>query len=104
MENREMSFWKAYDLPEPFPEYRFHPKRKWRFDFAWPSQHVAMEIEGGIWTKGAHVRAIHFMSDMEKYNEATKLGWKVFRFTPQQYNKGIAMDYLREIFHVSKDL
>jgi len=95
-----VSFWKAYGLPEPVPEYRFHPVRKWRFDFAWPLHMIAMEIEGGIWTRGAHVRAIHFMSDMEKYNEAAKMGWRVFRFTPQQYNKGIATDFLRGVFHV----
>ena len=22
-------------LPVPIPEYRFHPTRKWRFDYAW---------------------------------------------------------------------
>ena len=27
--------WQA-TVPEPVREFRFHPKRKWRFDFAWP--------------------------------------------------------------------
>lgn len=30
------------------PEYRFHPTRKWRFDFAIPHIKVAIEIEGGL--------------------------------------------------------
>ena len=89
-----MSFWKAYGLPEPVPEHKFHPVRKWRFDFAWIQQKVAVEIEGGIWTHGAHVRALHYISDMEKYNEAAKLGWRVFRFTPQQYKKGVVQSFL----------
>jgi very-short-patch-repair endonuclease len=92
-----LSFWTAYGLPEPKPEWKFHPTRKWRFDFGWPEQKVAVEIEGGIWNQGAHVRAIHYMSDMEKYNAAAKLGWRVFRFTPQQFKKGEVQAFLLEI-------
>lgn len=93
----KVSFWKAYGLPEPVPEFKFHPTRKWRFDYAWLTEKVAVEIEGGIWNKGAHVRALHYMSDMEKYNEAQKLGWRVFRFTPQQFNKGVVQAFLKEV-------
>lgn len=28
---------RALKLPAPEREYRFHPGRRWRFDFAWPS-------------------------------------------------------------------
>ncbi|HAT10302.1 MAG TPA: hypothetical protein DCS97_06855, partial [Planctomycetes bacterium] len=28
-------------------EHRFHPTRKWRFDFARPDIHLAIEIDGG---------------------------------------------------------
>ena len=92
-----MSLWKACGLPEPTPEYKFHPSRKWRFDFAWIPQKIAVEIEGGIWNYGAHVRGIHFLSDMEKYNEAGKLGWRVFRFTPQQFKKGNVQSFLLDV-------
>jgi len=34
-------------LPEPEREYRFHPRRKWRFDAAWPDAKLAVEVEGG---------------------------------------------------------
>ncbi len=93
-----MSLWLAHGLPEPIAEYRFHPVRKWRFDYAWPPQKIAVEIEGGIWNHGAHVRAIHFMSDMEKYNEAAKMGWKLFRFTPKQFKDGHVFSLLLDIF------
>jgi|SRR5579864_2844161 len=92
--------WKYYGLPEPIAEYRFHPNRKWRFDWAWPFQMIAVEQEGGIWNRGAHVRGRHFLSDMEKYNEATKKGWRVFRFTPEQLKKGTAQAFLTGVFHV----
>jgi len=71
----------ASDLPEPEREYRFHPTRRWRFDFAWPAEKVAVEIEGGIWTRGRHVRGSGFEKDCEKYNMAVAEGWRVFRLT-----------------------
>lgn len=62
-------------------EHKFHPSRKWKFDFAHPPTKTAIEIEGGIWTGGRHTRGKGFEGDCEKYNEATLLGWRVFRLT-----------------------
>lgn len=68
---------------EKFPpwerEHPFHPTRKWRFDFAWPKWKVAVEVEGGTWTSGRHVRGSGFQKDCEKYNNAALLGWTVMR-------------------------
>ena len=84
---------KAAGLPEPEREYRFHPVRRWRFDFAWRQQMVAVEIEGGIWnSRGRHVRGRGFTADCEKYAEAALLGWTVMRFTGQQIESGYALD------------
>ena len=33
--------------PDFVQEYRFHPPRQWRFDFACPTKKLAIEIEGG---------------------------------------------------------
>jgi len=68
-------------LPAPEAEYRFHEKRKWRFDFAWPDSMVAVEIEGGTFVRGRHTRGMGHHKDCEKYNQATLLGWRVLRFT-----------------------
>jgi very-short-patch-repair endonuclease len=65
-------------------EYRFHPYRRWRFDIAVPDLMVAVEIEGGIWSGGRHTRGKGYQGDMEKYNAAQMLGWKVLRYTPDQ--------------------
>lgn len=95
--------WKALGIPEPHPEFKFHPTRKWRFDLAWPDHKIALEIEGGIWTGGRHSRGgIGFLKDMEKYNEAGKLGWRIFRCTPTEFKKGIAQSYIKEVFEVEK--
>lgn len=77
-------------------EHEFHSERKWRFDVVamFTDTKYAFEIEGGIWNNGAHVRGKHFLSDAEKYNTAAALGWKVFRFTPEQILKGQAKAFI----------
>lgn len=70
------------------PEYRFHSVRRWRFDYAWPDLHIALEVEGGVWTAGRHTRGSGFVKDMEKYNEAAIAGWTVLRCTPKQLATG----------------
>jgi hypothetical protein len=71
-------------------EYRFHSRRRWRFDYAWPAARIALEIEGGVWTHGRHTRGKGFVGDMEKYNAAALAGWRVLRVTPQQVTSGEA--------------
>ncbi len=81
-------------LPEPVREFRFHPVRKWRFDFAWPYVRLAVEVEGGVWTRGRHVRGAGFEADCEKYAEATAQGWRVMRVTPRHIRTGQALDWI----------
>ena len=69
------------DVPTYQREHRFHPTRRWRFDFAWPDHKLAVEVEGGAWTGGRHTRGSGFVADCDKYNAATVLGWRVLRFT-----------------------
>lgn len=73
-------------------EYRFHPHRLWRFDLAWPSMRLAVEIDGGEWVvrKGAAVGRHAHTADYEKLNEAAVLGWHVLRFTGTQIDRNPA--------------
>jgi very-short-patch-repair endonuclease len=73
---------RSVGLPAPVREHRFHAVRRWRFDYAWPSEKVALEVEGGVWTGGRHTRGAGFVGDMEKYNAATVAGWRVVRVVP----------------------
>jgi len=72
---------KFIGAPEWKSHYKFHPKRKWEFDFAWPELKIAVEVEGGTWKFGRHNRPEGYEKDCEKYNAAIEEGWKVFRFT-----------------------
>lgn len=80
-------------------EYKFHPTRKWRFDFAWPKLKIALEIEGVVWgdAKGRHQTALGIAKDCEKYNEATRMGWDVYRFTGAQVKSGGAILFLKNV-------
>jgi hypothetical protein len=56
-------------------------------------QKIALEIEGGIFMRrGAHSGPTASMRDMAKYNEAQRLGWKVFRFLPEQLKNDMEIE------------
>ncbi len=85
----------AHGIPEPVAEFIFSLPRKWRFDWAWPKHGLALEVEGGIWTGGRHNRGAGFLGDIEKYNRAAILGWKVLRCTPAQLNSGTIFETIK---------
>ena len=69
----------------PFqPEFRFCPGRRFRFDFAWPACHVAVELDGGTFSQGRHNRPSGFAKDCEKNNLACDQGWTVFHLCTGQ--------------------
>lgn len=62
-------------------EYKFHPARRWRFDYAFPFLMIAVEVDGGVWTGGRHINPAGYINDMEKLNTAASMGWLVLRIT-----------------------
>ena len=85
-------------IPDPVEEFKFHPTRKWRLDLCWPDHKLALEIEGGVFTNGRHVRPTGFMKDIEQYNALSIQGYGLLRFTPQQMESCESYDFLREWF------
>jgi very-short-patch-repair endonuclease len=77
-------YWRSLGGPELQREFRFHPERKWRADFAHLESRTLIEIEGGIYIQGRHNRAAGFIADAEKYLEAYLAGWRVVRLTQAQ--------------------
>lgn len=89
-------------IPAPVQEFQFAaPVREWAFDFAWPTFKVALEIEGGAWTRGRHTRGAGFVGDIEKYNEAWLRGWGVIRATPSHVRSQVAFGWLTRAFGVA---
>lgn len=87
----------AAGLPVPTLEHRFDPIRRWRFDYAWPSAKVALEVDGSIWTNGRHTRGSGWLKDTEKLNRAAVLGWRMLRCTPDTLTSAETIATLREI-------
>lgn len=65
----------AAQIP-PAREHEFCDVRKWRFDFAYPSLRLAVEVDGS----GFHTSDKGKRLDQEKRNAAVELGWRVVAY------------------------
>ena len=96
---------KAHRIPFQ-REYRFHPVRRWRFDFvilktaySEPEElKIAVEIEGGIFVQGRHNRGLGMQGDCVKYNAAQVEGWRVLRYTTGQIH-GQCIDDINDLMN-----
>jgi hypothetical protein len=104
-----LAWMKEQGIPKPELEYVFAPPRKWRFDFAFPDHYantghfyggVALEVEGGVWTRGRHGRGSGIVKDMEKYNAAALAGWLVLRVLPKDLCTDTTATMLRMALNV----
>lgn len=78
-------------------EFQFCESRKWRSDFRITGTRLLVEVEGGIWSGGRHTRAKGYLGDMEKYNEATALGYQLLRFSTEQVKSGFAVKKIEQV-------
>lgn len=84
LEARFAMLWRSLGGPPLEREFRFHPTRRWRADFAHLPSRTLIEIEGGIWLHGRHTTPRGFAADAEKYLEAALAGWRVLRLVDRQ--------------------
>jgi hypothetical protein len=80
---------------KPTPEFRFDPKRRWRFDYAWPDFKVALEVQGGIFIQGRHSRGAALLKEWEKLNRAAELGWRILYCQPDDLLKTATLAQLK---------
>jgi very-short-patch-repair endonuclease len=99
------------------PEYQFHPTRKWRIDWAVVPMRLAVELNGGIFSRpvycnhcgspvtrtlangsvvairegGRHNGSGGYMKDLEKINSLCCAGWRVLQFTSDAVVSGDAV-------------
>ena len=72
----------------------------WRFDLAWPTLRLAIEVDGGGWVSGRHSRGAGIESDCAKLSTAVSMGWRVLRVTPRQVKDGRAVAWLEPLIGV----
>ena len=98
-----------WGLPDYDQGARFHPVRKWEFDFAWYEYKIALEYEGApgknVSKKGkvsqgsGHINYYgRYTKDCEKYNCAQILGWIVIRATRPLLESGAVFEDLKAAF------
>jgi hypothetical protein len=96
------------DLPAPERQYPFAAKvgRKHRFDFAWPSKMLAVEVDGGVHMAKGGVAVGHHASlrDYRKRNLAVKLGWRVLAYRPDMIRSGDALFDLTLLLRGLRDI
>ena len=71
-------------VPLPEAEFRFAPPRRWRFDYRWPNQKLALEVQGGLFIGGRHSRGPALLKEHEKLNTAARMGYRILYTTPKQ--------------------
>jgi len=83
LEDAYLASIRALGVPEPMREYRFAFPRRWRFDFLYLGQMLAIEIQGGTHLHGrrSHAGKEGYEEDCRKRNTAILLGWRVLTFT-----------------------
>lgn len=88
--------------PDAVAEFKFHPVRRWRSDWAIPSAKILIEVDGGVWAGGRHTRGAGFVADQTKHNAAAILGYFVLRFVPGDIRTGLLFSTVREVYRMSK--
>lgn len=119
---------KQHGIKEPEREFRFDAKRKWRFDYAFPTEKIAIEVEGGAFGRNVicnhcgqpvyrfitnksgvkkkynvregmgHNTGKGSIEDMEKYNHAVLHGWKLLRFPSHELSTVDTIGIIKKLF------
>lgn len=71
---------KAYG-ERPVREYMFSAQREWKFDLCYPSQKLAVEVNGRY-----HLHHSQHRKDCEKVNAALLAGWTVLQYPASVVN------------------
>lgn len=90
---------RAFQLPVYHRQFRFAREigREWRADFAFLEAKLLVEIDGGIWTRGAHGHPLDITRNMEKRNDATLLGWWLVSFPTHEIKSGEPIAFVQRV-------
>ncbi len=76
-----------------------NPDRKFRWDFVLERHKYVIDIQGGIWNQGGHVRGKRYEADCEKGNCAVRDGYLPLHFTTNQVKSGHAIDFIKKLMN-----
>ncbi len=76
-------------------EYPFDRARRWKFDFAFPSQKLAIEVDGRY-----HRTFKGQRSDSEKFNESVRQGWRTLRLPADRVTPAKAAEFVWLVWEV----
>jgi len=77
-------------------ELRAIEGRRFRVDFCWPDHSLAVEVQGGIWTRGRHSRPMGIVKDYEKFNLLTLGGWRILLLTSLDVQSGRGLEMIQD--------
>jgi very-short-patch-repair endonuclease len=78
-------------------EHRFLEDRRFRFDFAWVAQRLAVEVDGAV-----HRIKKRYQGDQEKGQLALLGEWRVLHVTPAQVRSGAALIMVGKLLKSSR--
>jgi very-short-patch-repair endonuclease len=97
LEDRFLACWVALGGRPLQREVRFHPTRRWRFDFAIIDKRIGIEIQGGLYqAQSGHRSKAGVERDCEKLNAAQLLGWQVFFVTASAIDDSV---FVMQLIH-----
>lgn len=83
-------------LPEPRQEYQFATPRKWAADFCWPEHKVILEVQGGVFTGGRHVRGAALLKEWEKLNHGAIRGYRFLFCAPRDLTSLATLEFVTQ--------
>lgn len=98
-------------LPNPVRQFHVYPltallSKKprrlvpWRYDFAWPERKLLVDVQGGVFIRGRHVRGAGYERDCRKHSHAVLQGYSVLTVTSSMVRSHEAMRILSEALGV----
>ena len=84
-------------------EAQIIPNRKFRYDFYFPEHRLCVEVQGGVWSNGAHSRPTGIKRDYEKSNLCTQYGFKLLQFDVKAVKSGEALDVTEQLINQKQE-
>ena len=85
-------------------EYPCVPRRRYRWDFAWPDYWVCLDVQGATWVKSGHTTGQGIRRDCEKGNLAQIHGWTALHVTAGMIDDGAAIQHVKAALERAEEL